>query len=387
MNTTGDIVSCSWAFPFCPEPPGWPLDWPAIESAFEWVRAMAGSPQDPLWHAEGDVLVHTRMVCEALVASDEWRRLGPEERSIVFAAALMHDVAKPACTREENGRITSRGHARKGAHLARMVLWRLRPDDNSEQFFRCREAVVALVRHHGLPLAFLDRPDPQRAVIEAGQTARCDRLALLAEADVRGRECRDRRELLDRVGMFREFARENRSLDGPRAFASDHSRFVYFHKAGASPHYEAFDDTQAEVVLMAGLPGAGKNAWVRRNLPDRPVVSLDDLRQEMDVDPARNQGRIAAEARERARVLLRNGRPFVWNATNTTRMLRTQLIGLFYEYRARTRIVYVEPSWNELFRRNRDRTNPVPEAVIERLAGRLDVPDLTETHRVEWHRS
>ncbi len=55
-----------WSFPFCPEPPGWELDWPAIRNAFAWMRSMADCPQDPAWHAEGDVLLHTRMVCEAL---------------------------------------------------------------------------------------------------------------------------------------------------------------------------------------------------------------------------------------------------------------------------------------------------------------------------------
>ena len=44
--------------------------------------------------------VHTRMVCEALVAMDSWRGLSPEDRSAVFAAALLHDVGKPLVTRE-----------------------------------------------------------------------------------------------------------------------------------------------------------------------------------------------------------------------------------------------------------------------------------------------
>jgi hypothetical protein len=98
----------------------------------------------------------------------------------------MHDVAKPACTRHEpDGRITSPGHSRRGSILARQILWRL------EVPVAVRESITALVRYHEVPYYLLDRPDPQRLAIEVSQTARCDHLALLAEADVRGRVCRD----------------------------------------------------------------------------------------------------------------------------------------------------------------------------------------------------
>jgi hypothetical protein len=84
---------------FCPGPPAWRVDWPALNDAHAWVRALAGCPQDPVHHAEGDVWVHTRMVCEALASAADWRELPPNERAVVFAAALLHDVAKPECTR------------------------------------------------------------------------------------------------------------------------------------------------------------------------------------------------------------------------------------------------------------------------------------------------
>lgn len=75
--------------------------------------------------AEGDVWIHTRLVCEALVALPEWQALAAEDRDLVFAAALLHDVAKPLCTRVENGRVTSRGHSQRGAIEARRILWEL----------------------------------------------------------------------------------------------------------------------------------------------------------------------------------------------------------------------------------------------------------------------
>ncbi len=110
-----------------------------------------------------------------------WRPLSVDERPILFAAALLHDVGKPDCTRTDaDGRIRSRGHSRRGAILARQILWRLGVP------FAVREQIAALVRHHQAPYYLVDRPDAQRLAIEISQTARGDWLALVAEADVRG---------------------------------------------------------------------------------------------------------------------------------------------------------------------------------------------------------
>lgn len=373
-----------WNFLGCPGPPDWMLDFEALVERFTWLAAMADCPQDPHWHAEGDVLIHTQMVCEALIGLPAWRELPQAARAMLFAATLMHDIAKPACTREEAGRITSRGHARRGASMARQVIMELATETLTPDFLRLREAVVALVRQHGVPLYFLDRESPQRAVIAASQTAPLDLVAILAEADVLGRACADQSELLDRVGLFRELAREHNCLEKSYEFASPHSRFVYFHRDGVPPEYEAYDDTTCEVVLMSGLPGAGKDSWVRKNLPDWPCISLDALRREMKVDPTEDQGAVAQVARERARALLRARQNFVWNATNTSRPIRQPLIQLFADYRARVRIVYVETPLPELLERNRRRAEQVPQAVIEKLASRMELPDLTEAHEVQY---
>ena len=154
----------------------------------------------------------------------------------VFAAALLHDVAKPACTRTDpDGRITSRGHSRRGSILARQILWRLGVP------FALREQVAALVRHHQVPYYLVDRADARRLAIEVSQTARCDHLAILAEADVRGRICPDQQRLLDNVALFVEFCREEDCLSAPR-LPSDHARFLYFRSAQRHPDVPAHED-------------------------------------------------------------------------------------------------------------------------------------------------
>src|SRR5262249_35127438 len=100
------------------------LRWDELQ-VFDWVRALEGCPQDPVHHAEGNVWIHTRMVLETLLAMPEWRALSPEDRDIVYVACLMHDIAKPATTRLEDGRYTAKGHSRAGELMARRILWEL----------------------------------------------------------------------------------------------------------------------------------------------------------------------------------------------------------------------------------------------------------------------
>jgi putative nucleotidyltransferase with HDIG domain len=360
------------------------MDWQTIQRRFAWIRALGGVAQHPVYHAEGDVLTHTHLVAAALAELEEWRRLAETERALLFAAALFHDTGKPRCTRvEADGRITSRGHARVGEALARYTLW-AGEDLGTSVPFLAREAIARLVRFHGLPLGFLGKPDPERAVIEASQSVRLDWVALLAEADVRGRESDDRAELLERIALFRTYCDEVGCSTGPRAFASDHSRFRYFRNPQADPAYAAYDDTTFEVVLMSGLPGAGKDMWIREHLVGWPVVSLDAIRAELKIAPTGPQGAVAREAYARARALMRQREPFVWNATNITRALRERLVDFFASYHARVRIVYVDAPLPTLLRRNQGRQGEVPASVIRRLARRVEVPDLTEAHQIEW---
>src|SRR5258708_34454933 len=59
-------------FPFaCPKSPDWRVDWDALDQEYEWIRAMRDCPQDPIFHAEGDVWIHVRKVCRALVPQNK----------------------------------------------------------------------------------------------------------------------------------------------------------------------------------------------------------------------------------------------------------------------------------------------------------------------------
>jgi predicted kinase len=361
-----------------PTAPGWTADWPHLTEAFGCLRALEGCAQDPVFHPEGDVATHTRLVCEALVESDAYRALGLEEATVVFLAALLHDTGKPGTTSAgADGRVTTHGHSRRGEQIARLALWRMGISP------ALREHVAGLVRHHQLPLHGLSDHGLKFRVHAASQRVRCDFLALLAQADVRGRRSEDRDRLEDNVELFAEYCRDVGCADGPRAFPSDHTRFLYFRREWTDPDVTAFDDTRSRVVVMSGLPGSGKDTWLARHASSLPVVSLDAVREELGVSAKDAQGPVVKRAQELARTHLRRGEPFAWNATNVSRELRARLVGFLAGYKAHVRFVHVETDEPTIQSRNRDRPRGgVPQAVLSRLAERWSPPDRTEAHEV-----
>jgi predicted kinase len=358
-------------------------DWKNLQQEFNWVQDMEGVPQDPVHHAEGDVAIHTRMVLEALQNLEGYQALPAQEQEILWAATLLHDVEKRSTTvQEQDGSITSKGHARKGALTTRLLLYTLYPTP-----FAIREQVVNLVRYHGLPLWALEKSDPAKAVIEASLVVDTRLLSLLAKADALGRKCSDQQDLLYRIELFEALCQEQDCWGKARVFASPHARFRYFRRQESYPDLVPFDDFGSKVVMLSGLPGAGKDTYVFRHYRDWPVINLDQIRREHKIAPTNKSGngKVIQLAKEQARVYLRKGQNFVWNATNVTRQIREQLVDLFISYKAYVTIVYVEVPYLKLHVQNSSREAVLPYQAVDRLAGKLEVPGPWEGHEVVYY--
>lgn len=357
-------------------------EWSFLESQFDWVRDMASTPQDPYHHAEGNVAIHTQMVLAELIKNKDYQKLDPQSQEIVWAAALMHDLEKRSTTIiEAEGRITSRGHAKKGELSARLWLYQ-----NTDVPFDIREQISKLVRYHGLPLWFFEKENSQKAILQASLEVSMSQLGMIAEADSRGRICTDQAELLYHNGLFRTYCEELDCWNQPFQFSSSLGRFLYFRKEDQSPDYEPFDNTTCEVILLSGLPGSGKDTYIQKFLNGIAVVSLDDIRRRLNISPtdSKGNGRVIQEAKEEVKTYLRKKQPFVFNATNISRSIRELWIDLFVTYGAKTRIVYLEVPYRQWLSQNKNRTYPVPETVLFRLLNKWEVPAPWEAHTVDY---
>jgi predicted kinase len=364
-------------------PDGGTPDWDRLARDHVWFRSMETCPQDPVHHQEGVLGIHLRAVHKELLALPEFNAMPQDDKDVLELAVLLHDVAKPATTRIANdGRVSQPGHSAKGDIMARRILW----EDGVP--FSMRESVCALIRFHQQPFHLLSKPDAEKRLFRISVASRCDLLAVLAEADARGRICDDPGVSADAVALFREYAAEYGCLSAPFPFATDHSRFLYFLKDDRNPYYEAHDDTRGEAILLSGLPGSGKSRWIEANAPaDYEVVGYDETRERLGIGPTEDQGTVMQETKEQAKRIMgakQNPKSFVWNSTGISRQRRGPLIDLFAAYNYRVRIVYLETSRDRHFPQNRDREKPVPAEAMEGQFRQWELPDLTEAQRVDY---
>ena len=361
-------------------------EWSALEKQFSWVADMAQVPQHKLYHAEGNVAAHTLMVLDELqYMEDDYMSFSEQEREIIWASALMHDIEKRSTSIDEgDGIISAAGHARRGEYTVRTILYRDLPTP-----FYIREQIAALVRHHGLPIWLLEKANPEKKVLEAATRLNTHHLAVLAEADACGRVCvdiKDTKAMMDKIYLFREYCKEYDCWGKAREFATPHARFHYFNTPDSYIDYIPFDNFKCEVTMLSGLPGMGKDHYIQTQCKDIPVVSLDTIRRKHKIAPTDKSGNgwVVQTAKEEARTYLRKGQNFVWNATNITRQMRSQLIDLFVSYGAKVKIVYIEKPYDVWRSQNKNREYPLPENVLDKLLAKLEIPLLTEAHEVEY---
>jgi tRNA nucleotidyltransferase (CCA-adding enzyme) len=113
---------------------------------FPELDALRGVPQDPEWHPEGDVFVHTLHCCDAMASLEDWQQSDSHTRIVYMLAVLTHDMGKAITTVEAikrgQRRIVSPGHEEAGADLAEAFLNRI----NAPR--AVRERIVPLVKNH-----------------------------------------------------------------------------------------------------------------------------------------------------------------------------------------------------------------------------------------------
>lgn len=382
-----------------------------LSSHFDLLTQFRNTPQDPEWHAEGDVHIHTGMVLseayELLRGPAE--HLAPDRRLLFVLGALLHDIAKPICTREQEVRgvlrTVARGHEAQGrSYLApRLLELGLRYD--------LLESLLGLVGYHHEPKFLVVKERPVGAYKRVCRLADPELLFWVEQADMRGRTCRDRDLAIEQIDMYRMFAEDygafcrggehagewrDRLTDSMEAYPSAAKDLVL---ATAQRDLETGQiqsveeavarsfghrDTFGELVVLVGPSGSGKSSFVKKWLEGYDVVSLDDLREELSSgrsDQSSNN-RVLAEARERLKASLRKKRPVVWDATSLRKDFRSRCAKFGFDYGALVTLIVFHCPTDVYERRNRDRSDAVEPSVLRGQLDRMEWPELDEAHRV-----
>jgi predicted kinase len=85
-----------------------------------------------------------------------------------------------------------------------------------------------------------------------------------------------------------------------------------------------------------------------------------------------------------AKDYLRNQIPFIFNATNFTKLTRETQIDLFHQYSAKVKVIFLETSWEENIKRDKNRRYEVSEKIIDEMLAKLEMAEDFEAETVEW---
>jgi tRNA nucleotidyltransferase (CCA-adding enzyme) len=128
----------------------WFYDLGVTKQLFPELESLVGVPQEPEWHPEGDVDVHTLLVVDR--ARELIDDLLYAKKVTVMLGALCHDFGKPPTTKFFDGRWRSHGHDEAGVEPTLSFLDRL--GIYTLDGYDVREQVVQLVRYHLKPGEF-----------------------------------------------------------------------------------------------------------------------------------------------------------------------------------------------------------------------------------------
>ena len=155
-----------------------------VDQVMPEMLPLIGCEQEPEWHPEGDVWIHTLMVIDRARESND--DLDRPRLLTVMLGAVCHDLGKPATTALLDGRIRSLDHEQAGVEPTTSLLNRL--NVHTIDGFDVRGQVVGLVAHHLKPGMLHKAVNVgDGAFRRLAQKVDLELLARLARADCLGR--------------------------------------------------------------------------------------------------------------------------------------------------------------------------------------------------------
>jgi tRNA nucleotidyltransferase (CCA-adding enzyme) len=162
------------------------MDLQIVSRLWPELQALAGCPQEPEWHPEGDVWVHTlQVIDQARTRIDDLPR---PQRIAIMLGAVCHDLGKPATTAFSDGRIRSIDHEEQGVAPATLLLDRF--NIHTIDGYDVRKQVLGITAQHLKPGMWFKVKDEvgDGAFRRLAAKVDLELLARLAKSDCLGRE-------------------------------------------------------------------------------------------------------------------------------------------------------------------------------------------------------
>jgi len=164
------------------------------EYPFSMIKDLKEVPQNPKFHSEGDVFIHTMMVLDE---GAKVRERSTDKRSFMWAL-LLHDIGKKPTTKLRKGKLTSYDHDIVGADMVKQFLTYF----NEDEGFITK--VTALVRWHMQSL-FVTKNLKFQNVSGMLEEVDVNEISLISLSDRLGRGSLDHKEIENTIIEVKKF--------------------------------------------------------------------------------------------------------------------------------------------------------------------------------------
>ena len=376
------------------------------------LKELEDTEQDPIWHEEGNVRVHTEMVLDELekLLEADASYLSDSDKNVLRHAALFHDIGKTTRTRfiekDDKKRVISPGHAVSGRNYLAFRLFGLSALSREDAL-----KVLSLVAYHHHPKRLVTKDQPEPRWSRLARLVPTELVYWLEIADIKGRICPDEDSLLDYMNLYRMEMKDlgywsNEVIDPYEEWADvfqdeleGPDKYLEFVKQNAALNYEAGrikspyeaigraksvfpPEDYFSLDVTCALSGSGKSTWAGKQ--GKPVVSMDAIREQITGDPSdqSQNGKVLQAAKEQLKSYLRRNKDVIWDATNTRRDFRRVPIQLGFDYGAHTKIRFWWQEASKTREQNKNRSRSVDGLVIDQQVASFQWPEKTEAHEV-----
>tara|TARA_B100000700_G_scaffold68939_1_gene76326 strand:- start:387 stop:1634 length:1248 start_codon:yes stop_codon:yes gene_type:complete len=368
---------------------------------FALLKELKNTEHDKEWHSEGNVEIHTDMVLKEIYKIIKENNFNNNKAITLTLSALLHDICKPNTTKEKeiNGkiRIVSPKHEEQGRSLLAFELLNY-PEINQKMY----SDILSLVGYHNLPKLAVVKDDSEQNYKKIARLANTELLYWLELADMRGRECVDKKEQLEHLELYKEFCKEYNVWNNTNPYKKEidflkqqydlsdlQKEFILSSFIRSYENNEIFmieeelaksysyRDKFSQLIILSGVAGTGKSTYCEKmkNLGFN-IISLDNIREELKEDTKK----VLNTAKDRLKVFLAKGENVVIDATNYRKDFRKVYAQLGFDYGAFVKNITLLDTKNNILLKNKQRKAEVPEDVIDNQIKKFELPDALESH-------
>lgn len=378
----------------------------ALGHRFEWLYEFKRTPQDPEWHGEGDVHIHTGMVLHELykLLEDKASYLQSWQRQALVLGALFHDIGKPRRTKamEIKGveRIASPQHEAVGRSYLAFKLMAL------DLPFKVIWTVLGLVGEHHMPKRLVVKNETKGQYIALSRRANLELLYWLEVADMKGRICPDVSQQLTILDEFKMFAEEYGLWNNAYQLNDKLAPILKSETPSAQDYIYSYalrgleqgkittpeealaiayehKNFHSRLIAVCGPSGIGKSSWISKNCKGFEIISLDGIRAEINGyrSNQKNKGQVIHLAKNRLKACLRAKKNVVWDATNLRSDFRKIIFDFGRDYHALVSLVVFLSPEQDITHGNKNREFAVPDNILRKQLDDFQFPLVNDAHQ------